>query len=209
MPPPIPPIFNKTPITSTLVTDPSYKPLPQSSVSRYGDPFFRITAHTPSAVLDTHFLYRATPNPEGHLLIHCGSGITGQNGIAHGGFLATVMDEVSGTLISVTGLDEGLGMFTVKLALGYKRPVFVRGTTSLSGGGSWSIGAGGGTGGMDAEEELRMGTGAGTVIVATAKLEKIEGRKVFIEAVIRNEDGEVCTTAEVIFVKKRPAAGVL
>lgn len=118
------------------------------------------------------------------------------------------MDEVSGNLISVTGLDEGLGMFTVKLALGYKKPVFVGGTTSFSGSGSGSIGAAGGTGGMDAEE-LRMGTGAGTVIVATAKLEKIEGRKVFIEAVIRNEDGEVCTTAEVIFVKKRPAAGVL
>lgn len=117
------------------------------------------------------------------------------------------MDEVSGNLISVTGLDEGLGMFTVKLALGYKRPVFVGGTTGLSGGGNGSIG-GGGTGGMD-PEELRMGTGAGTVIVATAKLEKIEGRKVFIEAAIRNEEGEVCTTAEVIFVKKRPAAGVL
>ena len=212
MPPPISPIFHTTPLTSTLLTDPSYKSLPQSSASRFVDPFFRITARTSSAVLATHFLYRTAPSPEGHLLIHCGRGVTGQNGIAHGGFLATVMDEVTGNLISATGLDDGLGMFTVKLETGYKRPVFVGGTTTSSLGGSGSgsstIGGGGGgdTGETDAEKEL--GTGA-SVIVATAKLEKVEGRKVFVEAVIRDQQGEVCTTAEVIFVKKRPATGVL
>lgn len=111
------------------------------------------------------------------------------------------MDETTGNLIAATGLDEGLGMFTVKLDVGYKRPVFV-GEPSISGG----SGSSSGTGGMEAEKELGTET---SVIVATAKLGKIEGRKVFVEAVIRNAEGEVCTTAEAIFVKKRPAAGVL
>lgn len=102
------------------------------------------------------------------------------------------MDEATGNLIAATGLDEGLGMFTVKLDVGYKRPVFV-GEPSISSG-------------SDVEKELGTGT---SVIVATAKLGKTDGRKVFVEAVIRNADGEVCTTADAIFVKKRPAAGVL
>jgi acyl-coenzyme A thioesterase PaaI-like protein len=58
-------------------------------------------------------------------MVHIGPGVCGQSGIAHGGFLTTVMDEVCGTLIPWTGLDNGLGMFTVSLKLEYKAPVYV------------------------------------------------------------------------------------
>jgi acyl-coenzyme A thioesterase PaaI-like protein len=155
------------------------------------DPFFRITSHSGTAVIQTLFLTgrpkakqtqvsdaEAKEKIEGHLLLRVGRGITGQTGIAHGGFLATVMDEVCGNLVAAANLDEGLGMFTARLSLGYKRPVLVP------------------------EDE------SGTVIVASARVERVEGRKVFIEGVVRDGNGVVCTTAEAIFVKKRalPAA---
>ncbi|KAL4738437.1 HotDog domain-containing protein [Aspergillus similis] len=155
------------------------------------NPFFRITNHSGTAVLQTVFLTgrpkakqtqvsvaEAKTKIEGHLLLHVGRGITGQTGIAHGGFLATVMDEVCGNLIAAANLDEGLGMFTARLSLGYKRPVLV-------------------------PEDER-----GTVIVASARVERVEGRKMFIEGTVRDENGVVCTTAEAVFVRKRalPAA---
>ncbi|KAL4920734.1 hypothetical protein BDW62DRAFT_198619 [Aspergillus aurantiobrunneus] len=188
--------FLTTPLTKSLLTDASYTLFPASAQYTFWDPYFRLAGHTHSAVLHTSFLFRETPTPEGHLLIHCGPGVCGQPGIAHGGFLATVVDEVCGNLISCTRLDEGLGMFTVSLGVGYRRPVFVRDAASTT-----AADGDDGAGGREQKEE-------GTVIVATARLERVEGRKVFIEAVIRDAGGEVCTTAEAIFVKRR-RAGVL
>ncbi|KAL4816499.1 HotDog domain-containing protein [Aspergillus spinulosporus] len=154
------------------------------------NPFFRITSHSGTAVLQTVFLTgrlkegqtqvsEAKTKIEGHLLLRVGRGITGQTGIAHGGFLATVMDEVCGNLVAAANLDEGLGMFTARLSLGYKRPVLVP------------------------EDE------SGTVIVASARVERVEGRKVFIEGIVRDGNGVVCTTAEAIFVKKRALPATL
>ncbi|KAL5041013.1 hypothetical protein BDW71DRAFT_201710 [Aspergillus fruticulosus] len=205
--------FLKNPLASSLLKDSSYTlhslgnpnpspnpdpnsifkgtvPVPWKEKQEVAvNPFFRITNHSGTAVLHTVFLARTrkatrTQDPEadakteGHLLLHVGRGITGQTGIAHGGFLATVIDEVCGNLIAAANLDEGLRMFTARLSLEYKRPVFI--------------------------PEDR----GGTVIVASARVKRLEGRKVFIEGVVRNGAGVVCTTAEAIFVRKRalPAA---
>ncbi|KAL2817153.1 HotDog domain-containing protein [Aspergillus granulosus] len=176
--------FLTHPLTSALLRDNSYTEVPGGSALHY-DPFFRRAARTHAAVLKSTFIFRAIPNPEGHLLLQVGHGVCGQSGVAHGGFLATVMDEVSGNLISATQLDEGLGMYTAALNMGYKRPVLVEEFDLVTGEGT--------------------GDGTGNVVMATARLGRVEGRKVFILAEIRNEKGEVCTTAELIFVKKKPA----
>ncbi|KAJ0427124.1 HotDog domain-containing protein [Aspergillus carlsbadensis] len=175
--------FLTHPATSPLIGDKSYTQILGGSALFY-DPFFRRAVRTHSAVIRTAFIFRTLPNPEGHLLLQVGHGVCGQSGVAHGGFLATVMDEVSGNLIASTRLDEGLGMYTAALNMGYKRPVLVEGFDLTTGKG--------------------VGDGRGSVIVATAKLGRVEGRKVFIAAEIRDERGEVCTTAELIFVKKKP-----
>ncbi|RDW74503.1 PaaI family thioesterase [Aspergillus mulundensis] len=193
--------FSKNPFTNSLLKDRSYThhtrdPTPNLDPNtatttptswqemQDGNPFFRVTCCCSSAVQATLFLSRTptqsrTPSTEaeaeaeaeGHLLLHVGPGITGQTGIAHGGFLATALDEVCGNLVAVAGLDGGCGMFTAQLGVVYRRPVFV--------------------------------PEGGTVIVATARVVGVEGRKVFIEGVVRDGDGVVCTTAEAVFVRKR------
>ncbi|KAL4873992.1 HotDog domain-containing protein [Aspergillus spectabilis] len=165
-------------ISSTLSTTPHITPR---------DPFFTLTTKPPSpAVHDTLFLHRTSPTPIGHMLLHIGPGVNGQIGIAHGGFLATVLDEVCGTLIDVAGLDGGRGMFTVYLGVGYKRAVLVPE--------------------VEKDKEGSEGDGGkGTVILATARLKRVEGRKVFVEGEIRDMAGEVCTTVEAVFVKKGAA----
>ncbi|KAL4932919.1 PaaI family thioesterase [Aspergillus undulatus] len=196
--PDIPPIFLNNPLTSSLLTTtPKYtlhtRTTPTST--KIPNPFFNFTLNSNShsttsssfpsagAVYTTLFLSRPHPIPEGHLLLHIGPGITGQDGIAHGGFLATVMDEVCGNLIAAEGVDAGLGMFTARLDVRYLRPAFVR-------------------------EDLGTGEGNGVVIVATARVERVEGRKVFVAGEIRDALGEVCTSAEAVFVKKQPQAAL-
>ncbi|KAL4946001.1 hypothetical protein BDV06DRAFT_183380 [Aspergillus oleicola] len=215
MPPPqIPPIFLSTSLTKTLLSPtngPPYKVHQTAATSsKIPNPFFNITARTPSppsfpsdpqsttttkppAILNTLFLSRPSPTVQGHLLIHCGPGITGQNAIAHGGFLATVLDEVCGNLISAEGVDGGLGMFTVRLDVRYVRPVFVD-DFDVSGG------EGGGQGGK--------GKGEASVIVASAQIERVEGRKVFVSACVKDSDGEVCTRGDAVFVKKKGQAAL-
>ncbi|GFG04533.1 alpha-1,3/1,6-mannosyltransferase alg-2 [Aspergillus udagawae] len=64
---------------------------------------------------------------QGYLLLHLGRGVSGQPDIAHGGFLATVLDQVTGNLIGASGLDRGRGAVTVYLNVKYQRPVRVPG----------------------------------------------------------------------------------
>ncbi|KAL4800334.1 HotDog domain-containing protein [Aspergillus venezuelensis] len=209
MPPPTLPqqqiqaIFLSTPLTKSLLSQNDTKAEEKEQEQLYKihttaatsfkipNPFFNITARTPSpsntasktssnsppAVLQTLFLSRPLPKPQGHLLLHVGTGITGQNAIAHGGFLATCLDEVCGNLISAEGVDGGLGMFTVQLDVKYQVPVFID-------------------------------EGEGSVIVASAKVERIEGRKVFVNACVRDKDGVVCTRGEAVFVKKKGVAAL-
>ncbi|KAL5332394.1 hypothetical protein BJX70DRAFT_134590 [Aspergillus crustosus] len=197
------------PLYTPFLTDPSYTPSrilslsnapnPQENEKPHRDPFFTLLLRNP-AVISTLFLSRPTPTPTAHLLLHIGPAVNGQEGIAHGGFLATVLDEVCGTLISATRLDEGRGIFTASLAVGYRRAVFVPEVEDTSSQSREGGGSGKEEGGQDQDQE-----GKGTVIMATARLGRVEGRKVFVEGEIRDAAGEVCTTVEAIFVKKRVA----
>lgn len=42
-----------------------------------------------------------------------GAAVSGQHGIAHGGFLATIIDEVTGGLINASELDNGYGTLNI------------------------------------------------------------------------------------------------
>ncbi|PKX97621.1 PaaI family thioesterase [Aspergillus novofumigatus IBT 16806] len=66
---------------------------------------------------------RQQEKEQGYILLHLGAGVSGQPDIAHGGFLATVLDQVTGTLIRASGLDRGRGAVTVYLNVNYKKPV--------------------------------------------------------------------------------------
>ncbi|CEL00571.1 hypothetical protein ASPCAL00170 [Aspergillus calidoustus] len=195
--------FTTHPLTAPLLSDPTYNIL-HTTNPPFLNPLLASVARSPTAIRHTLYLYRtgtssplppssqsspspqqplsssprlaSNSGPEGHLMVHIGPGVCGQAGIAHGGFLATVMDEVCGTLIPWTGFDNGMGMFTISLKLEYKAPVYV-------------------------PEE-------GAVILASVRVERVEGRRMFFGAVLRDANGNVCTTAEAVFVRKRGGAGL-
>lgn len=106
--------------------------------------------------------------PRGCEFLQLGPGVVGQPGIAHGGFQSTLMDHLTGTLIGLSGLDEGRGMFTLNLNVSYHKPLFVP-----------------------------------AVVIAKAWLDRVEGRKMYIRASIEDLQGDICTTADALFIKKR------
>ncbi|KAE8371917.1 HotDog domain-containing protein [Aspergillus bertholletiae] len=136
---------------------------------------FREATKSNDTVKDRAFIYRASQNAngaesEGFMMMEVGYGISGRDGIAHGGFLATLMDEVTGGLIGALALDHGHGMRTASLNISYHKPLFARG-----------------------------------YIIARAEVTKVERRKVWVKADIRDADGNICTTAEALFVMNRPS----
>lgn len=108
------------------------------------------------------------PAHEGHMLLDLGYGIEGQKNIAHGGFNAAVLDQLTGALVGNVGLDGGKGMFTAYLNVSYRSPVFVP-----------------------------------SVVIATARVDRKEGRKIWVQGQIEDLNGNICTTAEVLFLIKR------
>lgn len=115
--------IEKIPHFADIIHEPGLLP---ENTRKITDEFFERTALENSGVIDSLFRYRAPSNQhdaKAYLLIKLGKGVTGQPDIVHGGFLATVMDEVTGRLVSATGIDDGNGMFTVSIKVDYLKPV--------------------------------------------------------------------------------------
>ncbi|KAE8344334.1 hypothetical protein BDV24DRAFT_160476 [Aspergillus arachidicola] len=136
------------------------------------NPFRETTKHD-DAWKDRTFLYRASQDPqgvksEGYIVMQIGAGVSGKDGVAHGGFLATLMDELTGGLVAALGLDRGLGIRTASLNTTYHKLLLAQG-----------------------------------FIMARAEIVKVERRKVFVKAEIRDAAGDVCTTSEALFIINR------
>ncbi|KAB8221471.1 HotDog domain-containing protein [Aspergillus novoparasiticus] len=124
------------------------------------NPFRETTKHD-DAWKDRTFLYRASQDPqgvksEGYIVMQIGAGVSGKDGVAHGGFLATLMDELTGGLVAALGLDRGLGIRTASLNTTYHKLLLAQG-----------------------------------FIMARAEIVKVERRKVFVKAEIRDAAGNV------------------
>ncbi|EAW17467.1 PaaI family thioesterase [Aspergillus fischeri NRRL 181] len=142
--------FNTIPKCAGILSQPDLRVIHP----RNPDAFFHSTLRSNNGILKSIFIYQpahphtrasdvsssetnanATPQEReqeggrerGYLLLHLGAGVSGQPDIAHGGFLATVLDQVTGTLIRASGLDRGRGAVTVYLNVIYKKPVRVPG----------------------------------------------------------------------------------
>lgn len=95
------------------------------------NPFRETTKHN-DAWKDRNFLYRDSHDPtgvksEGYIVMQIGAGVSGKDGVAHGGFLATLMDEVTGGLIVLLDLDRGLGIRTASLNTTYHKLLLAQG----------------------------------------------------------------------------------
>lgn len=161
--------FQTVPWGAKLLNQPDLKVVRRKS-SKFQD-----TIQVNGGLKDRLFLYRMFSDvggirAQGYLLMELGAAVAGQHGIAHGGFLATIIDEVTGGLINASELDNGYGIFTATLNVSYHRPLMAQG-----------------------------------FILATAEVVKREGRKIYMGSEIRDADGNVCTTGDVLFIIKRPS----
>ncbi|KAF9886272.1 hypothetical protein FE257_011885 [Aspergillus nanangensis] len=106
--------------------------------------------------------------PMGVQFLQLGKGVIGQPGMIHGAFQSALIDNLTGTMIAMTGIDQGRGMLTLGLNISFKKLLF-----------------------------------GPTVVIAKAWLDRMEGRKMFIRASVEDLEGDVCTTAEALWIIRR------
>ncbi|TLD37615.1 putative thioesterase superfamily protein [Venturia nashicola] len=109
-------------------------------------------------------------------LFELGNGVNGFPNICHGGFVATLLDEVMGILLRVNqeylhrvkGEAVEITSMTAYLNMKYLAPVAIPG-----------------------------------IVLARTKVEKVEGRKIYTRGSIEDGKGKELTVAECLFVKAR------
>ncbi|KAF2645054.1 hypothetical protein P280DRAFT_487523 [Massarina eburnea CBS 473.64] len=113
-------------------------------------------------------------------MMELGDGLNGHPRIAHGGFIATMLDEVMGVLLTlniearvkrkrdmgVLGSDEAMNGFTAYLNTSYKKPLPTPG-----------------------------------IVLCTAKFERREKNKIYVQGTIEDGQGTVFTIGEGMFVE--------
>ncbi len=181
--------FHPIPWCAALLSDPQWTTIPTGSRSPKAsteDSFFAETLQTDRTVrgcLVQHTAAEPSSNPpiqEVRLLLDLGSGVNGYPHTAHGGFVATLLDEVVGVLLTVNTrfLKEqdknpdtatGINSFTASLNVRYHKPVPTPG-----------------------------------VVLGRAGVLRAEGRKKWLWAAVEDGRGEVLASAEALFIEARP-----
>jgi len=132
--------LKRTPWCQRILEDPEWTLVTLVGAQREGyDPMWNELLSTPRGVLARCTLRRRSSSPgqtppiyETRELIQFGPAIKGQDGICHGGFLATAIDEAAGRLIHIYDIGNGLDPFTVNLNMTYKKPVKAPGLILLT-----------------------------------------------------------------------------
>ncbi|CAJ2504501.1 Uu.00g118950.m01.CDS01 [Anthostomella pinea] len=132
----------------------------------YQDPFFFDGAGAASDPPDLPFLVRSVS-----VLFDLRAGLNGWNGTVHGGFIAAMMDEAMGTLIfqnNVCNLEAKSESLIPSSAKDFANVAHVTGRMEVS---------------------YRQPLPSPRVVVVTAALDRIEGRKVKIKVVVKDLKG--------------------
>ena len=182
----------------TLLRDPQYTIVPTNSRTpkpTTEDSFFGSTLATSATIRAcvTQLRspsYEATgpmpPYPaisEVRTLLSLGSGVNGYPHIAHGGFVATVLDEVMGILLSVNKDYEEQRIVSEKiLESGRSQPRFSTVTASL-------------------ELTYRKPVPTPGIVLVRAWFESVNDKKHFVRGQIENGTGLVFTQARALFVR--------
>jgi acyl-coenzyme A thioesterase PaaI-like protein len=158
-----------------------------ADVKRHGDAFFATTLNTELTIPHSLFFFSlSSPSPHAKLLplpsppqpdalvpellsfLHIESGIGGFPGYAHGGFVCTLLDEITGLLCTLNrargALDRRPSM-TGNLNTSFLKPVR-----------------------------------APSIVLARARIARIDGRKTWVEGWLEDESAEVLARAEVLFI---------
>jgi thioesterase superfamily protein 4 len=135
---PIPPAtlehFNRIPWCAQKLSDPSLQPIRTPSrepkpATTSEDSLIAQTLRTPATIAHWQSLYLApaststsTSTGETYTLLALGAGLDGHAGVAHGGLLATVVDEAMAAL-AYLHLRPGWHAFTVSITVSFRRVV--------------------------------------------------------------------------------------
>ncbi|KAK7517586.1 HotDog domain-containing protein [Phyllosticta citriasiana] len=176
-------LFLSIPWSAKLLADPQFELSPTDSripKPTTEDSFVAETLQSQRTVrtwVTQHRLpadYPSYPIREARSFLQLGDGVCGFPGVCHGGMVATLLDEVTGVLLTANaketdrraGTTEGLKSFTAYLNVSYKKPLSAPG-----------------------------------LALAVAKIKKVEGRKIYILSSLEDGLGAVFASAEVMFIE--------
>lgn len=177
--------FSDIPWCAELINDPefayslTFSRIPKDSTE---DSFFAETLATDRTIRKCLTVHSrpdpslAAPIQEIRTFLEIGNGVNGYPNVCHGGFVATILDEVMGVLLTVNqrwfsehrGAGEHMMQLTAFLNIKYRRPVKTP-----------------------------------SVVLTTAKIAKMEPRKWFIKGTIEDSDRQVLAMGESLFVEAK------
>lgn len=177
--------FSDIPWCAELISDPefayspTYSRIPKESTE---DSFFAETLATDRTIRKCLTVH-SRPNPsleapiqEVRTFVEIGSGVNGYPNVCHGGFVATMLDEVMGVLLTVNqvwfkehrGGGEHMMQMTASLNIKFRKPVKTP-----------------------------------AVLLSTARIAKMEPRKWFIAGTIEDNNRQVLAIGEALFVEAK------
>ncbi|KAL8349312.1 hypothetical protein RB601_001909 [Gaeumannomyces tritici] len=172
--------FSSEPWCAKLLTDPTLTvELPPSRYRKPSgeDELFAHTLNNKDNVSGYLSIYK-TPAPEDAveeltLLIRLGSGLNGFPGTAHGGIVATLLDEATGSILVLNMLRGVWPMIPAMTA--YLNTTFIKPVPTSA------------------------------TVLARARINKIDGRKVFLSAVIEDGEGNELAKGDALYVYRKKA----
>jgi acyl-coenzyme A thioesterase PaaI-like protein len=180
--------FNSIPWCRALLRNPSYTITPtfsRQAKDEAEDSLIAETLFSPNTIPHCLSLYR-TPTPDAPFttevisLLTLSSGMNGAAHVLHGGIIATLIDDVMGTLLTVNKEEQPSGKpltastVTAKLAMEYKAPVKTPQT-----------------------------------VMVVARVEKMEGRKFWLEGKMLDGGGKLLARGEALWVRIGREGGAL
>jgi len=162
-----------------ILSDPAYSlrsPASRTRAPTREDALMVQTLNTPSTIPHFLILYPTPQEPKaliGHAkaLLSLGGGMNGFPNTCHGGIITTILDEVMGTLISLNHQHHAEAVQPTAYMTAYLNTEFVKPLKTPSPG-----------------------------VLVTATVDRVEGRKVFMEATIEDNKKDVYATGKALFV---------
>lgn len=196
--------LSSIPWAAALINDKRWTPTPSSNrvpKSTGEDAFFAETLDT-NRTIRTMLTLRPSKEEEGDLaykellvIVDLGDGLNGYPQVLHGGFAATLLDETCGGLIQ-------LNVFEKVKRLGSEHAMnYLTACRSPLG---RVVGLETDKGATDLNTTYKKPVPVPGPLLCTAKIEQLDGRKLYIRATIEDGTGVVYTTGECMFVEVKP-----
>lgn len=177
--------FKSIPWCAALINDPKYVASPtvtRKPKTTGEDSFFAKTLKTEDTIIRLLTINSVAdpsldpPIQEVFVFFEVGSGVNGYPDTCHGGFVATMLDEVMGIVLNVnqdyenskTGRNDNINHMTGYLNTSYLAPVRTPG-----------------------------------IILATAKVKKQEGRKLWVDGTLENNERKVLARSESLYIEAK------